>query len=1086
MASPDEQDVKLSVPKFSSFKSKDASKENPQSLEKQHEIRRKRHARNEDRPSSRRSDEDRSSRRSGRESRRHRDRDRDRDRGRDRDRARREPSRREKTADAAEKPRPVTKPEGVPGLFVIDTKGDPLIIKYGGIDRSQVPAYRRYGGGRVLGTEGRLVIHRDGPRDQFSLRMPGEGFHTFSGRDGLRSKMLRVESRPIRALTRRSDADVADEAEGYLSLTSSKKRKRDQRDEESSDDERPSYRSIEGKAKPRQPSYSDSDEDSDMSIDMLAVDRSNPLKQKSIRLSKQVKDTPKDIDAWLELVDHQDALLKAGEDLDHAVLENEAHSFAEIKVSMLESALKNTQSVEDRRRVLVYLMQEGAKVWTSKVTMKKWSEVLESEGDNFLLWKTHLDFLTSNITTFQYDDIKKLLLDRLRLTLSRLASNQAKEAIEEAIFVLLRTTRFVHDAGYKELAIATWQGLLELNFFRPLSMESEQSALESFHDFWESEVPRIGDANAKGWRHYVETGGDDDAAEPVQAAQIAPSSSRDVYKAWAHLEHSLSQAAKVPARTMDDGTDDDPFRVVMYSDIQPLLFLIPSSVLPEVSTQLIDAFLLFCGLPPAFRASSWTEMAYGDQFISSSLIRVDLQPVKHNDDETENWHKSEPRFGMGVKAAASPHLLFGGSRWFQYVPKSQNPIVSSLWASEALRQLVHIGGMEGLSQYYLATVFSNEQTSVKKPAKALLKQYPANSELYNAYAAAESTNDVSVASKVLGAAIESSSLSSKWHKFLFHGSWSWMEFEAGNIDLAKVRLCASVDESLKGTGSNIPEVGSTTLLKAHPTFTSDFHEYLLGRDLVGASVLAECMILLSYLTVSGNLEPASVSQGNIAAAMSTVDMISQEFRSQEQASSAAHERVLQYASRLLYLHASKGPFRRVYLREKLSGFIRQFPQNSVFLSMFEWSDASLRVIDETRDLLYDQVLVKQHDCISSRVFAIQHELTHGNANTAKTAFEQALASDTCQNSPALWIFYIRFCQMQFRTKAKDVFYRALRHCPGSKEVMMEAFLTLIRDMESEELRAVYNTMTSKGMRVHVDMEEFLERRRAESLREKKR
>lgn len=133
-----------------------------------------------------------------------------------------------------------------------------------------------------------------------------------------------------------------------------------------------------------------------------------------------------------------------------------------------------------------------------------------------------------------------------------------------------------------------------------------------------------------------------------------------------------------------------------------------------------------------------------------------------------------------------------------------------------------------------------------------------------------------------------------------------MEFEAGNIDLAKVRLCASVDESLKGTGSNIPEVGSTTLLKAHPTFTSDFHEYLLGRDLVGASVLAECMILLSYLTVSGNLEPASVSQGNIAAAMSTVDMISQEFRSQEQASSAAHERVLQYASRLLYLHASKG------------------------------------------------------------------------------------------------------------------------------------------------------------------------------------
>jgi hypothetical protein len=51
---------------------------------------------------------------------------------------------------------------------------------------------------------------------------------------------------------------------------------------------------------------------------------------------------------------------------------------------------------------------------------------------------------------------------------------------------------------------------------------------------------------------------------------------------------------------------------------------------------------------------------------------------------------------------------------------------------------------------------------------------------------------------------------------------------------------------------------------------------------------------------------------------------------------------------------------------------------------------------------------------------------------------------------------------------------------------MEAFLTLIRDMESEELKAVYNTMTAKGMRIHVDMEEFLEKRRSESSKEMRR
>ncbi|OTA06519.1 hypothetical protein A9Z42_0072590 [Trichoderma parareesei] len=1078
MASPDEQEEKLIVPKFSSFKPKNPEKENPPKANKEHESRHKKHTRDDEKSRSHRHREDWDSKHSGRESRQHRDRDRSRDRHRHRTQSR------ERRQDGPEKKNSASKPEGVPGLFVIDTKGDPLIIRYGGLDRSQVPAYHRREGRKILGSEGRLVLHRDGPRDLFSIRMPGEGFH--SGRDGLRSKRPKTETRPAKRIMRRVGADSeSEEAEGFLALTSSRKRKRDQRNEESSDDERPSYRSIEGKAKPRQQSDSESDEDSDMSIDAVAVDQSNPLKQKSIQLSRRVKEAPEDIDAWLELVDHQDALLRAGEDLDHTVLENEAHSFAEIKVSMLESALTNTRSVEDRRRVLVYLMREGAKVWTSKATAKKWSEVLTGD-DNFVLWKAHLDFLTANITTFQYDDVKKMLLDRLRLTLNRLATEQPKDILEEAIFVFLRLTRFVHDAGYKELAVAAWQSLLELNLFRPPATDNEQTALDAFEEFWESEVPRIGDAGAKGWRHYVESGGDGDAAEPQRAAPTTPSSSRDVYKAWGHLEHSRSQAAKLPARTMDDGTDDDPFRVVIFSDIKPFLFLIPTSVLSEVSPQLIDAFLLFCGYAPAFKASGWTEMACNDHFISSSLVKLDLQPTIHIDDnDTDDWYRRQPLFDMGINATPSLSLLFGGSEWFHYIPTtSQDPKLSSLWVYEALKQLVHGAGVESLAQYYLGMAFSNHQAGIKKPAKALLKQYPTNSELYNAYAVAEYANDRGVADKVIRAATEAPSLCAKWYKYLFHATWSWMDLEAGNVGLAKARLCASVDETLKGVVTEVPEISNTTLLKAQQAFTSGFHEYLLGGDFAGASTLAECLALLAYLTASGSTEPTSVLQGNIAAAMNTVDAISQEFRSQDQGGSAAHERVLQYAAHLLYLHASKGPFRRVYLREKLSGFIRQFPRNSIFLALFEWSDASLRVIDETRDLLYDQVLVKEHDCVSSRAFAIQHELARGNVNTTKNAFENALASDACRNTPSLWIYYIRFCyaQKQFRNKAKDVFYRALRHCPGSKEVMMEAFATLIRDMESEELRAVYNTMTSKGMRVHVDLEEFLEKRRAEKSR----
>lgn len=49
--------------------------------------------------------------------------------------------------------------------------------------------------------------------------------------------------------------------------------------------------------------------------------------------------------------------------------------------------------------------------------------------------------------------------------------------------------------------------------------------------------------------------------------------------------------------------------------------------------------------------------------------------------------------------------------------------------------------------------------------------------------------------------------------------------------------------------------------------------------------------------------------------------------------------------------------------------------------------------------------------------------------------------------------------------------------------MLEAFATLADDMDSDELRAVYSTMTSKGLRIHVDLDDFLDRTSAADQRE---
>ncbi|KAM0562109.1 hypothetical protein ACHAPJ_002553 [Fusarium lateritium] len=1091
-----DEDTKLTVPKFASFKTKSESSELKAPKFSSFKPRDKDKAQSAaTSPGSRDKDQDRDSRRKrSHHSDSHRDHHHSKRHRADSHHRHRESSRRSNPSEALEH-RPLTKPRDTNDasrLYIIDTKGDPLIIRYGNLDRSHIPAYYRDGYGRVLGTRGRLVIHRDGPRDQFSLRMPGEGSYAFKDKDGLRSKTWRVRPTPFRV--RKQENDAEDEADDdFLPLNTSKKRKHDHQASESSDgDEQPSYRSIEGKAKPRQYDDSDLESESDAPAEHVDLDQNNPLKWKSIQLSRRVKDQPDDIDAWLELANHQDALLRAGEDIDHKALEAEVHSYAEIKLHMLESALSNISNPQDRIRVLVPLMREGIKVWNSKTAAKRWNDLREDEDKSFKLWKTHLDFAMSNISAFHFDAVKQMHLDRVRHVISRSQSNAEPEDFRESIYVFLRLTRFIHDSGYKELAVASWQAFLELNFFRPVQLDEQSAALESLRDFWESEVPRIGEADAQGWAKFVEDDGMGDAPEPLKDSKEAEHQSRDDYKRWASMESSQAENARVPARTMDEGTEDDPFRVVMFSDIEPFLFIIPRNTLPVVQQQLLDAFLMFSGLPPTFWPDSWTEEAYHDQFLAHSTSSLEFSAPTYpsgDEDPTEIQRKPPAFVQKPLCISESTDTLFPRADWFSYLPsRHKDNDVELGFVVNATKQLVHTANFGELAIYHLALCAVKDGSSVKKAAKALLKRYPTNLGLYGAYALAEYAHDNrDVAAKVVSSATE---LASKWSTtdaFALWTTWAWIELEKGDKKLAVQRLCSSVDEGLR-TAAGTAEVSSMNILKAHQIFSSTMNDFISGGNLDNAETLAECLVLLSYLTAEGSTEPMSTSQGNISAAMETVHKVSLEFKSRGYQASRAHERILQFASRLLYLHATRGPFRRAYLLEQLKNFLAFFPRNTMFLSLFEWADSSLRVIDETRTLLHETVLTPTQDCLSSRIFAIHHETERGNVNTTKAAFEHAVSSDACKFNTSLWINFIRFCssQRELRPKAKDILFRALRHCPWSKDVMMEAFLTLSRDMDSSELKGIFDTMTSKGLRVHVDLEEFLEKRRSERRAEKSR
>ncbi|KAM0285335.1 hypothetical protein ACHAQH_001524 [Verticillium albo-atrum] len=423
------------------------------------------------------------------------------------------------------------------------------------------------------------------------------------------------------------------------------------------------YRSIEGKAKAHQ--YSDSDLEYDSNdTDDLGFDDDDLARKRSIELSCRVKEHPDDIGAWLALIAHQEVLLRNSQETGGEATMAEVRSFAEIKLSMYESALQ-AKSAGHEERLLLGMMLEGAKVWPASKLDRRLQDVVKQHPASFVLWRAQVDFKLGNIASFQFQEIKDTYQERLA-SLPNLKTYPAsplpgaglgtdlKALYAQVIYIFLRMTRYLHDAGYRELAVAAWQAVLELNFDRSPALHetSPGKILNQFKDFWENEILRIGEDGALGWAQYAQSDGLMDAPDPV-SHDTHKRMSRDGYKAWSMTEHLRSLQARCPARSMDEGVEDDPYRVVIFPDLEHLIFYIPGRILPALRNQLIDAFLLFCHLPPADGTSDWIKAAMTDAHVVGSLRSLGKEliqtPAQHNPDEDDAQRR--PSFEYDV------HLL---------------------------------------------------------------------------------------------------------------------------------------------------------------------------------------------------------------------------------------------------------------------------------------------------------------------------------------------------------------------------------------------------------------------------------------------
>ncbi|KAI9814175.1 MAG: hypothetical protein M1827_003341 [Pycnora praestabilis] len=915
-----------------------------------------------------------------------------------------------------------------PEIYTIDRKGDPSNLTYGTIHRYNIPPYYRSGAGGVIGAAAECKIDRSISKDSVLVIGSRDGRPSLPREKYAFAKNERKGIKKLRIRPVEEQIPSLEEVRDYIPLRTLQGKKRkcelygSHSPSSSSAEDNHHYRSIQGKAKAKHeptdpdfefasnPSASD-DEDAQL------LDLSQETRQRGMDLSRKVELQPTNVEAWLDLIDHQDNLLSFGGGSDSRELTNaERRSTADIKLSMFTRALERVGSRQEGREVLLLgMMDEGSKIWEAKKLSNEWERVLRGNPSFIRLWTRYLNFQQTNFVPFRHEQCRcsyAECLDVLKVAASASQGNMnLRDRLGDiAVYVLLRLTLFLREGGFMEHSIAIWQALLEMNFFKKADVKQQSNTntfvvdaqlMSSFEEFWESEVPRIGETGAKGWLNHVN--GEGTGPEPTaDSSDFDFKDHENIFESWIEEETIRTLRSRRPARTIDEVEEDDPYRVILFSDIKDFLIQIPS--LSGQST-LLNAFFAYCRLPPlsSMNQSAQAQTWWRDSFIRNEVLEQCGPSYYRWLKDTHVQESSAPHLpwlaGMELEQPnlivekgpfdsilsdfiTSTETLFPTTeQWFETFNTKDTTSSRDVgpldieWIMQCLKSLllVNAGGDE-MAEYYLALENWKFPQSAKKVAKALLKKRPSSLRLWNAYALIESAlRNPSAATHVFITAINMSKTLPQHEQhdsILLWRTWIWEFLRVGNHRTALYLLLSTPSDTLPtnllgGESPELDAVSPTALLKASRHLLDSRDTMLPRGHLYHAMLYAECLALLTYLSTSLSITAAlSIYHSASSALLSLHTPTSTNTNSSPYASAlstaktTAHTLLHQSRARLLHHHVTHTRLNPPsLLRNCLAESVRLFPSNTIFLSLYAWNEArSSRVDDRVRAIMREVVL----------------------------------------------------------------------------------------------------------------------------------
>ncbi|ORZ00282.1 NRDE-2, necessary for RNA interference-domain-containing protein [Syncephalastrum racemosum] len=989
------------------------------------------------------------------------------------DRYRHKSSRQRSRSPEEKEPPPVRGLEKIKGTditFYVDKRGDRDLGFYGTTHSYSVPSYKYFKRGLVLGLDPpyRLEFSKESNKYYF-VKGKGGGSHND------KNLLDKIPSKPVRLRTQIEQADSIATQTDFVELTKPKAVKSEGFISSGVD-----YRDIEGPAKAEPEEDEEGEDTRDETIEDI-------IRKRTIEFDRHLREHPEDVEQWLAFISFQD---EAAKDLNAGSESKKAlrNSLIEVKMSIYEKALEKNPDNEDL--ILSYLSC-GEEFWETLELLRQWDRVLKRRPESIRLWADYINLRQTNFSSFSFTQCAKVFEDCI-YTLNKAAirlqqrrksedNSEARENVESVmVYVFLRACLFMKQCGYQERAFGQLQALAEFNLYQPLLFEKSldvtfEDKLSEFEAYWDSELPRFGEKDAKGWAEYYTTNYDDSALPKHNDEDDADmDSDEEGLGAWIRHEDATDRKHRLPVRLGDidpDAVDDDPYMVALFDDVKTLLFSVTTY---EAKQGLVYSILVFLGLPFTPPGVGTNTHFCIDTFTHNEMAlphfwpRTEERPplITYIDGvamAAEHIAKEANPFELPVSYPVGLAELFPSARWFDCFDSARlDNVVDMAFARNALKSLQRLQSDIHLALCHLALEYRLSYESARELAKTLLSEHRTSLTLWNAYAQLEkNAGKFKEARKVYTTALKSYRTFPDADKGfgvpLLYRLFAEMEWEQGRPETA-LSILASISKDTYESTNKAP--GQTEILKAAKFYEQRTAQVsiisALEHEREAALQLIACQALFVYLS------------RDIDAASQIYERAIVQLEAQHAERGVESEMLWVDYVKLLYNHArTSAHFKPAALRRVLQRALDLFPNNTVFLGLFIWNERRTKIYGRVRDF-FTSALDRESTVILW--LSVLHEEIHRSnlydVNRVRSLFESAVESRSARTSIVMWTLYMEHeIRCKEYDRAKNLFYRSVRACPWSKELCMFAIRHLASYFSERELLEIQSVMMEKEIRI---------------------